>query len=267
VPADEPLVVAGDFNDWGEKLDGRCASSACTAPSPPMAGRAQRLTFPSLAPVFALDRFYLRGLAAARPWCRAAPPGPACPTTCRWWRSWSRREMNSAPAGPARQRRSAAAPPRPGPRLRNLLEWAVAACRGAVSSAATRCELLQGGDELFPAMHRAIDGGRGARSGWPPTSSTTTPAGRGMAEALCAAARRGVQVHVVVDGFGSMATLPRCAQWWPASGVQLEVFRPLDRWYAWLQPNQLRRLHQKLCVVDEAWPSSAASTSSTTATT
>ena len=28
----------------------------------PDASRAQRLTFPSLAPVFALDRFYLRGL-------------------------------------------------------------------------------------------------------------------------------------------------------------------------------------------------------------
>jgi cardiolipin synthase len=34
------------------------------------------------------------------------------------------------------------------------------------------------------------------------------------------------------------------------SAVKLEVFRPLDRWYAWLQPGQLRRLHQKLCVCD-----------------
>ena len=34
-------------------------------------------------------------------------------------------------------------------------------------------------------------------------------------------------------------------------GVRLEVFRPLDRWYSWLQPGQLRRLHQKLCVCDE----------------
>ena len=33
--------------------------------------------------------------------------------------------------------------------------------------------------------------------------------------------------------------------------MQLEVFRPLERWYAWLQPGQLRRLHQKLCVCDE----------------
>jgi cardiolipin synthase len=33
--------------------------------------------------------------------------------------------------------------------------------------------------------------------------------------------------------------------------VRLEVFRSLDHWYAWLQPSQLRRLHQKLCVCDE----------------
>lgn len=34
------------------------------------------------------------------------------------------------------------------------------------------------------------------------------------------------------------------------SGVALAVFRPIDRWWRWLQPGQLRRLHQKLCVVD-----------------
>jgi endonuclease/exonuclease/phosphatase family metal-dependent hydrolase len=61
VPAGAPLLVAGDFNDWGEKLDG------------PMAGiglrrarhgseRSQR-TFPSSVPMFALDRVYTRGLA------------------------------------------------------------------------------------------------------------------------------------------------------------------------------------------------------------
>ena len=42
---------------------------------------------------------------------------------------------------------------------------------------------------------------------------------------------------------------------------------PTDRWVAWLQPAQLRRLHHKLCVVDDEVALSAASTSSTTATT
>ena len=59
-------------------------------------------------------------------------------------------------------------------------------------------------------------------------------------------------MHVVVDGFGSISTMDRVRARFAGSAVRLEVFRPLDRWYAWLQPGQLRRLHQKLCVCDEA---------------
>lgn len=60
VPADAPLLVAGDFNDWGEKLDGPMAAIGLQRAR---AGteRAQR-TFPSAVPVFALDRVYTRGL-------------------------------------------------------------------------------------------------------------------------------------------------------------------------------------------------------------
>jgi cardiolipin synthase len=59
-----------------------------------------------------------------------------------------------------------------------------------------------------------------------------------------------VQVRVVVDGFGSHHSLARLAEWLEPSGVALAVFRPIRRWWNWLQPGQLRRLHQKLCVVD-----------------
>ncbi|MFN7726911.1 MAG: endonuclease/exonuclease/phosphatase family protein [Rubrivivax sp.] len=62
VPPDAMLVVAGDFNDWGEKLDGPMAEQGLTRARAPGDPRALRVTFPSLAPVFALDRFYLRGL-------------------------------------------------------------------------------------------------------------------------------------------------------------------------------------------------------------
>ena len=60
VPPDAPLLVAGDTNDWGEKLDGPMAAIGLTRAR---AGteRAQR-TFPSSVPLFALDRVYLRGL-------------------------------------------------------------------------------------------------------------------------------------------------------------------------------------------------------------
>jgi cardiolipin synthase A/B len=111
--------------------------------------------------------------------------------------------------------------------------------------------LLSGGAELFPAMCSAIGSAR--VDVWVASYIFHDDgAARAVADALAAAARRGVAVHLVVDGFGSMATLPALRQRLAGSGVRLEVFRPLDRWYAWLQPGQLRRLHQKLCVVDDA---------------
>ena len=112
-------------------------------------------------------------------------------------------------------------------------------------------QLLQGGNELFPAMHRAIAEARS--SVWLATYIFhLDEAGQAMAEALQSAAARGVRVQLVVDGFGSKAMLPQLRQRFAVDGVELEVYRPLDRWAAWLQPGQLRRLHHKLCVVDDA---------------
>ena len=74
VPAAEPLVIAGDFNDWGEKLDAPMREMGLErATARPPATRQPR-TFPSRAPVFSLDRIYTRGFE-----CRAllVPRGPA----------------------------------------------------------------------------------------------------------------------------------------------------------------------------------------------
>lgn len=111
--------------------------------------------------------------------------------------------------------------------------------------------LLEGGDQLFPAMARAL--AQAQHEVWFATYIFhDDAASRAVADALIAAARRGVAVHLVVDGFGSKATLPTLRAWLADSEVRLEVFRPIDRWWQWLQPQQLRRLHQKLCVVDDA---------------
>jgi cardiolipin synthase len=110
--------------------------------------------------------------------------------------------------------------------------------------------LLEGGDALFPAVVAALAQAR--QEVWFATYIFHDDrSARAIADALAAAARRGVLVHLVVDGFGSMPTLPTLREWLGDSGVRLEVFRPIDRWWNWLQPQQLRRLHQKLCVVDE----------------
>jgi len=60
VPARAPLLVAGDFNDWGERLD--APMDAIGLRRAVAGGPAAQRTFPSRVPVFALDRVYLRGL-------------------------------------------------------------------------------------------------------------------------------------------------------------------------------------------------------------
>jgi len=61
VPADAPLIIAGDFNDWrmkagrilADRLDLKEVFECCE-------GRPAR-SFPSLLPLFRLDRIYVRG--------------------------------------------------------------------------------------------------------------------------------------------------------------------------------------------------------------
>jgi cardiolipin synthase len=110
-------------------------------------------------------------------------------------------------------------------------------------------ELLPGGDTLFPHMCRSIEQARSEI--WLTTYIFhDDPSATSVAEALKAAAARGVQVRVVIDGFGSISSMSKVRAMFADSAVQLEVFRPLDRWYSWLQPGSLRRLHAKLCVCD-----------------
>ncbi len=110
-------------------------------------------------------------------------------------------------------------------------------------------ELLRGGDDLFPAMGAAIAQAR--HTVWLATYIFHDDAvAHTLALLLAEAARRGVQVRAVVDGFGSKATLAALREWMVPAGVELAVFRPIDRWWSYFQPGQARRLHQKLCVVD-----------------
>jgi len=124
------------------------------------------------------------------------------------------------------------------------------AWRRAVYSGGNKAELLRGGDALFPAMVSAIEKAR--HEVWLATyiyDNHGTVAT--VTQALVDAARRGVQVKVLVDGFGTRSNLQELRTQFDDAGVLMAVFRPLDRWWSWLQPGQLRRLHQKLCVVDD----------------
>ena len=140
-------------------------------------------------------------------------------------------------------------PPEP-PSLPAGLSWA--AVPRPVFSGGNQVRLLQGGEELFPAMRAAIDAAQ--HEVWLATYIFhDDPSAMALVDALVAADRRGVRVRVVVDGFGSKASLPALRARMTGHdgvGVALAVFRPMHRWWSWLQPGQMRRLHQKLCAVD-----------------
>ena len=62
VPRDSPLVIAGDFNDWRHKANRTLVRELGVAEVfEAVKGRPAR-TFPSVLPVFRLDRIYARGL-------------------------------------------------------------------------------------------------------------------------------------------------------------------------------------------------------------
>jgi len=63
VPADEPLIVAGDFNEWRSRKDGLETRLLMKDAGLELYGHKLR-TFPSVLPIFPLDRIYLRGFKA-----------------------------------------------------------------------------------------------------------------------------------------------------------------------------------------------------------
>jgi endonuclease/exonuclease/phosphatase family metal-dependent hydrolase len=74
VPAGEAVLVAGDFNDWGERLDTPMRALGLTRARAPAGQAGSAVTFPSRVPVFALDRVYMRGFRCLQ---SMVPRGPA----------------------------------------------------------------------------------------------------------------------------------------------------------------------------------------------
>ncbi|SFB68129.1 putative cardiolipin synthase [Polaromonas sp. OV174] len=111
-------------------------------------------------------------------------------------------------------------------------------------------QLLQGGQALFPALIKAFD----AATTWIQLETYIFDfhgAGADVAEALVRAAQRGVMVQVLVDAIG---TDPLPAAWekkFSDAGVEWFRYSPLTGLLGWLVPERWRRLHRKLCVVDQ----------------
>jgi cardiolipin synthase len=111
-----------------------------------------------------------------------------------------------------------------------------------------RLQLLNSGGEYFPALIAAIDAARYEvhLEAYIFADDTT---GRRVAAALTRAAQRGVEVRVLVDGFGTREFAAGLGAKLASSGVEVMSYRP-EVGQTRIRRHRLRRLHRKLAVVD-----------------
>jgi len=107
-----------------------------------------------------------------------------------------------------------------------------------------RADLLQNGDEIFPAMIQAIEGAKRTIN-LESYIYSDDKAGALITDALVDAARRGVEVRVLVDGTAGHPG--KLAGQMKQAGIDLRIYDPVRPW------NLLRigrRTHRKILVVD-----------------
>ena len=108
--------------------------------------------------------------------------------------------------------------------------------------------LLASGGEFFPALLEAID--RAKEEVRLETYIYEDDAtGRKVADALIRAAQRGLNVHLVVDGFGSPNFMQGLGKSLHDNGVEVYVYRPDIAPFPFKR-HRLRRMHRKLACID-----------------
>jgi cardiolipin synthase len=115
-------------------------------------------------------------------------------------------------------------------------------------SAGNRIELLENGEEYYPRVFEAI-----AQARREVVIETfilfDDPVGRQLHAVLLEVARRGVQVDLTVDGYGSPDLSTEFIGALTEAGVRLHVYDPRPRLLG-LRYNLVRRMHRKIVVVD-----------------
>ncbi|CAM5794605.1 cardiolipin synthase ClsB [Rhizobacter fulvus] len=108
--------------------------------------------------------------------------------------------------------------------------------------------LLENGEEFFPAVFEAI---RSARREVILETFIVfeDKVGKELHAALLDAAARGVQIDVMVDGFGSSDLSGEYLGALTGAGVRVRTFDPTSRLFG-VRVNVLRRMHRKIVVVD-----------------
>lgn len=117
-------------------------------------------------------------------------------------------------------------------------------------TAGNQLTLLQNGTEYFPALEAAID--RASSHVYLETYIYANDAtGQRIAAALKRAALRGVETHLIIDGYGAQDYPPSAIQALRMAGVEALIYRPqISPWR--FRRQRLRRLHRKLAVIDQS---------------
>jgi cardiolipin synthase len=109
-------------------------------------------------------------------------------------------------------------------------------------------ELLENGEEFYPAVFEAIEAAQHEV-----VIETfilfEDKVGKALHAVLLAAAQRGVQVDLLVDGYGSPDLSTNFISALTSAGVKFRVFDPAPRLLG-LRTNVFRRMHRKIVVVD-----------------
>ncbi len=128
-------------------------------------------------------------------------------------------------------------------RVRRTLEGVL----GIPATEGNSIDVLRNGDEIFPALFEAVDGAER-------TIDFLTfvywqgEIGTELAGRLCARARDGLRVRVLLDGFGCRTIDRSLVEDMERDGVDVRWFRPLYRF----RPAEVNhRTHRKVLVVDE----------------
>lgn len=115
-------------------------------------------------------------------------------------------------------------------------------------SGGNRIKLLHNGSEYFPALEHAINGAQ-VEIYLETYIFKDDHIGYRIATALKHAARRGVSVHVLMDGFGSYTLPDAFIQSLLNAGIKVLIFRR-EVFFFKLRRYRLRRMHRKLAVID-----------------
>jgi len=118
---------------------------------------------------------------------------------------------------------------------------------GLRAQAGNHCQLMRGGEAVFAAMHEAIDAAQHSIH-----LSTyildNDPVGRGLLDALARRADAGVEVRVLVDGYGSNTFPLNQVRRFRRKGVDLRFLRQLQPFSGRFAINL--RNHRKLLICD-----------------